>query len=84
MSRILIWNVTGMTCHSCEKVIGNILKDLPGVEEFEVSLKQGRAGVRAGDFGRSGSDERAAVHPFFVAYGTRDRDQWEQQRVVYR
>ncbi|HWQ99387.1 MAG TPA: sulfite exporter TauE/SafE family protein [Candidatus Methylomirabilis sp.] len=49
MSRIITWNVTGMTCHSCEKMIGSVLNDIPGVEESEVSLKQGRAGVSMRD-----------------------------------
>src|SRR3989338_6460769 len=67
MSRILIWNVTGMTCHSCEKVIGNILKDLPGVEEFEVSLKQGRAGVRMRDDAKN--PDLAALNSKLGAHG---------------
>lgn len=38
-----------MHCASCERVIGDALKQLPGVEEVEVNLRQKRAGIRVGD-----------------------------------
>lgn len=46
MSHVIIWQVTGMTCMSCEKLIGNVLKDVPGVIETEVSVKKAKAAVR--------------------------------------
>ncbi len=38
-----------MHCASCERVIGDALKKLPGVEETEVNLRQKRAGIRVAD-----------------------------------
>jgi sulfite exporter TauE/SafE/copper chaperone CopZ len=52
MTQIITWNVTGMTCHSCERLITNVLKDVPGVKDVEVSLKQNRAGVEMNDGAR--------------------------------
>lgn len=49
MSKTVTWKVAGMTCHSCEKIIAEMLNGIPGVMESEVSLKQGRAGVRLED-----------------------------------
>lgn len=46
MSRVVIYEVTGMTCASCERVIRNVLQELPGVMDVEVSLKQQRAAIR--------------------------------------
>ena len=38
-----------MRCASCERVIVQILRELPGVEEAEVSFRQRRAGIRLAD-----------------------------------
>ncbi len=38
-----------MHCASCERLIGNVLKDVSGVEEVEVSLKSAKAAVRLKD-----------------------------------
>jgi len=38
-----------MTCKACEKLISDVLLDVQGVMETEVSLKQGRAAVRVRD-----------------------------------
>lgn len=52
MPRVIIWQVAGMHCKSCEKLIADILQDVPGVIEAEVSLKQGRAAIRLRDDAR--------------------------------
>jgi sulfite exporter TauE/SafE/copper chaperone CopZ/plastocyanin len=49
MPRIIKWRVTGMHCRSCEKLIGDVLQDIPGVMEAEVSLKLAKAAVRMRD-----------------------------------
>ncbi len=49
MPRILTWSVDGMRCASCERNIAQSLRDLPGVEEVDVSLRQRRAGLRLAD-----------------------------------
>ncbi|MBI5654237.1 sulfite exporter TauE/SafE family protein [Candidatus Uhrbacteria bacterium] len=49
MPRVIIWQVTGMHCKSCEKLIADVLQDVSGVIETEVSLKQGRVAVRLRD-----------------------------------
>lgn len=46
MSRVVIYEVTGMTCASCERVIRSVLQEIPGVMDVEVSLKQQRAAIR--------------------------------------
>lgn len=46
MSRMITWQVTGMTCSSCEKLVDDVLKDVQGVVEVEVSLKRATASVR--------------------------------------
>lgn len=46
MSHTYIWPVSGMTCASCERLVGAALKKMPGVEEVDVSVKKGKAGVR--------------------------------------
>jgi len=38
-----------MTCRACEKLITDVLKDVPGVMEVEVSLKLSKAAVRLRD-----------------------------------
>lgn len=38
-----------MTCRSCEKLITDVLKDVPGVLDVEVSLKLSKAAVRMRD-----------------------------------
>lgn len=52
MPRVILWQVTGMTCRSCEKLISNVLQDCAGVMEVEVSLKQSKAAVRMRDDAR--------------------------------
>ncbi len=52
MPRVIIYQVTGMTCKSCEKLISDVLLDIAGVMEAEVSVKQGRAAVRVKDEAR--------------------------------
>lgn len=49
MSRVVIYDVAGMTCASCERAVGAALKAIPGVMEVEVSLKQKRAAIRLPD-----------------------------------
>ena len=49
MSRVIVWQATGMTCRSCEKLIGNELRNIPGVEDVEVSLKKSKAAIRLAD-----------------------------------
>ncbi|MDQ7814291.1 MAG: sulfite exporter TauE/SafE family protein [Patescibacteria group bacterium] len=44
--------MTGMTCKSCEKLVSDVLLDVPGVMEVEASVKQGRAAVRMRDEAR--------------------------------
>lgn len=46
MSRVIIYEVTGMTCASCERLIADVLQDVAGVTETEVSLSQQRAAIR--------------------------------------
>lgn len=41
-----------MHCKSCEKLVGDVLQDVPGVIETEVSLKQARAAIRLRDDAR--------------------------------
>jgi sulfite exporter TauE/SafE/copper chaperone CopZ len=38
-----------MHCASCERVVGDALRKLPGVEEVEVSVRKGKAGLRVAD-----------------------------------
>jgi uncharacterized protein len=68
MSRVVIYNVSGMTCKSCEKLIGNVLKDVPGVMEVEVSLKKEKAAVRVRDEARDPDldqlNKELAVHGY--------------------
>ncbi len=52
MPKVIIWQVAGMHCKSCEKLIADVLQDVPGVIEAEVSLKQGRAAIRVRDDAR--------------------------------
>jgi sulfite exporter TauE/SafE/copper chaperone CopZ/plastocyanin len=49
MPRIIKWQVTGMTCRSCEKLISDVLQDVPGVMDVEVSLKISKAAIRLRD-----------------------------------
>lgn len=49
MPRVVIFDVDGMTCRSCERLIGDALRAIPGVLEVEVSLKQRRAAIRLAD-----------------------------------
>lgn len=49
MSRTYIWPVSGMHCASCERVIGDALKKIPGVEEVDVRLQKQKAGIRMMD-----------------------------------
>ncbi|MBI4139044.1 sulfite exporter TauE/SafE family protein [Candidatus Uhrbacteria bacterium] len=49
MSRVVIYDVTGMTCTSCERLISGVLKEIPGVLDVEVSQKIQRAAVRLPD-----------------------------------
>ena len=49
MPRIVIYEITGMTCGSCERRIDSVLKKIPGAIETEVSLKQQRAAIRLAD-----------------------------------
>jgi len=49
MSRVVIYDVTGMTCASCERVIGSALREVPAVLEVEVSLKKQQAAIRLPD-----------------------------------
>ncbi|MFA5936041.1 MAG: sulfite exporter TauE/SafE family protein [Patescibacteria group bacterium] len=49
MSRVLIYDVEGMTCASCERLIGNALREIPNVQDVEVSLTQERAAIRLVD-----------------------------------
>jgi len=49
MPRVVIFDVDGMTCRSCEKLVGDALRDVPGALEVEVSLKQQRAAIRLAD-----------------------------------
>jgi sulfite exporter TauE/SafE/copper chaperone CopZ len=49
MPRIIIYEITGMTCVSCERRIDSILKKIPGTIETEVSLKKQRAAIRLAD-----------------------------------
>lgn len=53
MPRVIIWQVTGMTCRSCEKRIGDVLKNLPGVIETDISVKLSKAAVRLHDGARN-------------------------------
>lgn len=46
MSRVVIYEITGMTCASCERVIRSLLQEIPDVMDVEVSLKQERAAIR--------------------------------------
>jgi len=49
MSRIHIWAVTGMHCASCERLIGDTLKKVPGAKEVEVSLSKRKAALKLDD-----------------------------------
>ncbi len=49
MPKIVIYEITGMTCGSCERRIDSFLKKIPGAIETEVSLKQQRAAIRLAD-----------------------------------
>ena len=49
MPRILIFQVTGMTCKSCEHLVNDALKDIPGVIETEVSVKRKKVAFRLQD-----------------------------------
>lgn len=49
MPRVIKWQVTGMHCRSCEKLISDVLKDVPGVLDVEVSLKMSKAAARLRD-----------------------------------
>lgn len=81
MSRIITWKVTGMTCHSCEKLIGEILNGVAGVEEAEVSLKQGRAGIRLRDDAKDPElrelNERLRAHGYTLVPESRDGRKFE-------
>ena len=46
MSRTHIWSVSGMRCASCERLIEDELKKIPGVVETEVSLSKKKVGIR--------------------------------------
>lgn len=37
--------VSGMTCGHCETAVKNALKDVPGVQDVRVNLKDGTAAV---------------------------------------
>lgn len=49
---MIIWQVTGMTCSSCEKLVGDVLNDVQGVCGVEVSLKRASATVQLHDGAR--------------------------------
>ncbi|MFH1078327.1 MAG: sulfite exporter TauE/SafE family protein [Patescibacteria group bacterium] len=49
MPRIHFLEVMGMSCSSCERVVGDALRSVPGVIDVEVSLKQRRAAIRVAD-----------------------------------
>ncbi|GAA5512358.1 copper-exporting P-type ATPase [Deinococcus carri] len=38
--------VTGMTCGHCEKAVQNALKNVPGVQDVRVNLREGSATVQ--------------------------------------
>lgn len=52
MPRVLIWQVTGMTCTSCENIISDVLKTCDGVLDVEVSVKKSKAAIRLRDGAR--------------------------------
>lgn len=45
MKHILTWRISGMHCASCERLIEQELRSIPGVTDVEVSLTQERAGI---------------------------------------
>ncbi len=47
MKQELTINIKGMHCTSCEKIIGEEVQELPGVEKVEVSFKEGKATIIA-------------------------------------
>lgn len=67
MSRVVIYEVTGMTCGSCERLIGNVLKDVAGVTETEVSLKKRRAAIRLQDGAKD--PDLALVNAQLIVHG---------------
>lgn len=52
MARIEVLQVTGMTCVSCEKLVKDVLMDVQGVNQAEVSVKRGRAVVHLNEQAR--------------------------------
>ncbi|MBU1348574.1 sulfite exporter TauE/SafE family protein [Patescibacteria group bacterium] len=70
MPQIVIFDVDGMTCRSCEQVIGDALREIPGVIEVEVSLKQQRAAIRFKDAAAEPAcdavNERLKAHGYVV------------------
>ncbi|MEK7116106.1 MAG: sulfite exporter TauE/SafE family protein [Patescibacteria group bacterium] len=68
MPRIIIWHVTGMTCKSCERLIGDELKKNSDVIETEVSLKLKQAAIQLRDDARepdlNALNERLSAHGY--------------------
>jgi sulfite exporter TauE/SafE/copper chaperone CopZ len=56
-----------MRCASCETLISEVLKKIPGVEEVEVSLKKKKAGVRLSD--GSAAPDLGALNAALAAHG---------------
>jgi len=72
MPRIQTWSIDGMRCASCERLIAQKLRDLPGVEEADVSLRQRRAGIRLAEDAPVPSVD--ALNGLFESHGYRFRE----------
>lgn len=49
MPRTYIWSVSGMHCASCERLIAEELRTLPGVMDVDVRLSKRKAGIQVSD-----------------------------------
>ena len=67
MPRIYIWAVTGMHCASCERLIGDTLKKVPGAKEVEVSLSKRKAALKIDD--QAADPDLAAINKELKPFG---------------
>ncbi len=69
MSNTCTWNIEGMHCASCERVISNELKTLPGVTDAQAKLSSKKATVHLAAGAARPSDED--VNRVLAPYGYR-------------
>lgn len=69
MSKTCSWNIEGMHCASCERVIASELKKLPGVTDAQAKLSSKKATVHLADGAVTPPDED--VNRLLAPYGYR-------------